>query len=132
LEFVNERKFIKPNDSPEMDIIKQDMPNSISKIEQQTIPRVNGPDGIVLSKSNSVIFGNNSNQNYHTFRHVVDAGLDPQNVESAIRSNIAGNTSTLPSGVPVNVTMTIQNKVITYTAFKLPSGTINIGRIVIH
>ena len=35
-----------PNDLPEMDIIKQDMPNSISKMEQQTLYKVQGRDGI--------------------------------------------------------------------------------------
>ncbi len=84
--------------------------------------------GITFS---SVIFGNNPNQEYHTFRHVDDAGLDKNQVEDAIRQDLAGKESSLPQGLTKGQVQ-VGGKTLDYHAYKLPDGTINVGRITVQ
>ena len=100
-----------PNDLPEMDIIKQDMPNSISKMEQQTLYKVQGRDGIsyttqtpVGSQSNYMnAIGNNQSatiDGVHYSGHALDQMqgrgiLSPSIVKDALMNNvniISGNS----------------------------------------
>jgi hypothetical protein len=76
----------------------------------------------------SVRFGSNSNQTSHAFRHVVEAGMDSQAVENAIRGDLGkiGDISGQYSG-----TVAVQGRSLIYSAFGLPDGTVNVGRIVI-
>jgi len=78
-----------------------------------------------------VKFGNNPNQEHHTFRHVEEAGIDKQAAEQAIRNDLAGNESTLPQGLTTRQ-VTVSGRTLQYNAFKLPGGTINVGRITVH
>lgn len=78
-----------------------------------------------------VRFGNNPNQEYHTFRHVEEAGIDKQAAEEAIRNDLAGNENTLPQGLTTRQ-VNVSGRTLQYNAFKLADGTINVGRITVH
>nr|WP_242618417.1 RHS repeat-associated core domain-containing protein [Edaphobacter modestus] len=82
-------------------------------------------------RSNKVRFGNNANQDYHTFRHVEDAGINRQSAESAIRNDLAGKENSLPQGLTTGE-VSVGGKILRYNAFKLQDGTINVGRITVH
>lgn len=78
-----------------------------------------------------VRFGNNRNQEYHTFRHVEEAGIDKGAAERAIRNDLAGSESALPRGL-ITRQVTVGGRTLRYNAFKLQDGTINVGRITVH
>ncbi|PRD40391.1 hypothetical protein C5748_27270, partial [Phyllobacterium phragmitis] len=91
----------------------------IEKIEKAAT-KAGVPDG--------VSFGRNANQDYHVWRHVEDElGMSRQRVQDAVVADLlpAGNLS---SGLNVRF-VTIDGVRLQYNAFKLPDGTINIGRI---
>jgi RHS repeat-associated protein len=79
----------------------------------------------------AVKFGSNPNQDYHTFRHVEDAGVDKQAAEKAIREDLAGKEDSLPHGLTKG-RVNVGGKTLEYNAYKLPDGTINVGRITVH
>ena len=79
----------------------------------------------------AVQFGNNPNQDYHTFRHVEDAGIDKQAAEKAIREDLAGKEDSLPQGLTKG-RVNVGGKTLEYNAYKLSDGTINVGRITVH
>jgi hypothetical protein len=89
-----------------------------------------GASGAMLSMAaiGVIRFGNNPNQDYHTFRHIVDAGMDRAAVQAAIEADLAANTSAITAGLNAR-SITVAGQQITYHAFKLPSGVINVGRI---
>ncbi len=79
----------------------------------------------------AIIFGNNPNQDYHTFRHVEDAGINKNAAEQAIRQDLAGKESSLPQGLTKG-SVNVGGKTLDYNAYKLPDGTINVGRITVR
>ncbi|GAB6120959.1 RHS repeat domain-containing protein [Dysgonomonas termitidis] len=84
---------------------------------------------IDASRSGFVQFGKDSNQKYHTFRHVDDLGLNKDAVEVAVRSDLLSASSRIVAGQPYNGVITVCGVRLQYTAYKLSDGTINIGRI---
>lgn len=78
-----------------------------------------------------VRFGNNANQEYHTFRHVEEAGINKQAAEDAIRSDLAGKEDSLPQGL-TNGQVQVGGRVLDYVAYKLSDGTMNVGRITVQ
>jgi RHS repeat-associated protein len=78
-----------------------------------------------------VRFGNNPNQDYHTFRHVEEAGIDKSEAEDAIRGDLADKAESLPKG-QYNGRVNVGGKTLDYSAYKLPDGTINVGRITVQ
>jgi hypothetical protein len=76
------------------------------------------------------IFGNNANQNYHAFRHIVDEGMSPSTGQTAIKSNIAANAAALNVGSNTRSIM-VDGRQITYNAHVLPNGITNVGRITV-
>ncbi|MEO8392107.1 MAG: RHS repeat-associated core domain-containing protein [Chloroflexota bacterium] len=76
-------------------------------------------------------FGGNPNAVSHAFRHVKKAGLDVEAVESSVRMDLNVNASKIVSGFPLNRMITVNGTNITYTAFRLPNGVINVGRITV-
>lgn len=81
--------------------------------------------------ASTVVFGNNPNQDYHTFRHVEEAGIDKNAAEQAIRQDLAGKESSLPQGLTKGQ-VSVGGKTLEYNAYKLPDGTINVGRITVQ
>ena len=78
---------------------------------------------------NNTQFGNNPNQEYHTFRHTNELGLNQLDVQNAIEIDIQLRSNNIEFGKPFNQVVTVNGQRIQYTAYKLPDGTINIGRI---
>jgi RHS repeat-associated protein len=78
------------------------------------------PDGVQ--------FGKGANQDFHTWRHVVDElGMDKQRVQNAILDDLP-SASSLPDGLNIRFVM-VDNVRLQYNAYKLPNGIVNIGRI---
>jgi RHS repeat-associated protein len=76
----------------------------------------------------SIRFGAATNQVYHTFRHVQSAGLSVPAVRQAIIADLSkvALSEGLYSGI-----VTVGGRTLTYNAFKLPTGIINVGRITV-
>lgn len=83
----------------------------------------------INTPNNNITFGRNPNQEYHTFRHTDELGLSRNDVESAVRFDLQQNANMITPGSPFNQTVNINGQNIQYTAYKLPDGTINVGRI---
>lgn len=56
-------------------------------------------------------------------------GLKRDAVKKAVENNLQWFIPTLQGGKPLNVIITVGGKRLQYTAYKLPNGTINVGRI---
>ncbi len=84
-----------------------------------------------LGLASVVRFGNDPNQDYHAFRHIEEEGLSKADVENAIRNDLAGREDSLPQGL-TNGQVTVNGKTLDYSAYKLPDGTINVGRITVR
>jgi len=81
------------------------------------------------ANSGLVQFGKDANQNYHAFRHVEELGLNKTAVENAVKTDLQNISSTMVSGKPYDQIISVSGIKLQYTAYKLPDGTINIGRI---
>jgi hypothetical protein len=77
----------------------------------------------------NVQYGNNDNQEYHTFRHTDEMGLNRIDVKAAVNTDIKAKIDFINQGTPCNQVVIVNGQKIQYTAYKLPDGTINIGRI---
>jgi hypothetical protein len=73
-------------------------------------------------------FGKVENQISHTFRHVERAGFNRQLVQDAIREDILRTADSLIDG-QYSGSVILNGAKIDYSAFKLPNGIINVGRI---
>jgi len=79
-------------------------------------------------RSPAIQFGANDNQSFHTFRHVVNGGYDATAVQNAVAGNLTNIGASLPQGQYTG-TVVVNGTTFKYSAFKLPDGTINVGRI---
>ena len=77
----------------------------------------------------SIRFGQTANQVYHAFRHVQEAGVEIQAAKDAITNDILSK-GTLPPGLTTG-TVNVAGKLLTYNAYKLADGTINVGRVTV-
>lgn len=77
----------------------------------------------------TIVFGQNGNQAYHTFRHIDKINLSQDVVRRIIINDLKTKHSQTIPGKPFNQTVKIGNYNLQYTAYKLPNGKINIGRI---
>lgn len=84
--------------------------------------------GVGASKAD-IQFGANENQTTHTFRHVLDQGFDASAVQSAVSSSVGKVAESLPKGGQYTGSVVVKGTTFEYSAFKLPNGTINVGRI---
>jgi RHS repeat-associated protein len=92
------------------------------------VPRAVEALGMARNAAPKMQFGANANQVSHTFRHILEAGLDQGKVQAAIQADITANASAINSGLNIR-TLLVDGKQITYNAFMLKDGLINIGRI---
>jgi hypothetical protein len=74
-------------------------------------------------------FGKTENQIYHAFRHTDALGINRSLVQSTIETHFKTISSQVIAGKHFNQIIEISGQRIQYTAFKLPNGTFNIGRI---
>ena len=79
--------------------------------------------------TSAIEFGKTANQISHAARHLLDEGLNPQEVQAAIKADIV-NTGGVNPGSNTR-TIEVAGKVIEYNAHRLASGVINVGRIVV-
>lgn len=77
----------------------------------------------------TVTFGRDPNQVSHAFRHVDKMGLVRAEVQAAIERHLPTVVENIPKGRPLNQIIEVAGKRIQYSAFRLPDGSINIGRI---
>ncbi len=78
--------------------------------------------------TNGISFGRNTNQDYHVWRHIEDElGMNRKSVRDAIIADLPPTTK-LSDGLNVGF-VTVDGVSLQYNAFKLPDGTVNIGRI---
>jgi RHS repeat-associated protein len=77
----------------------------------------------------TIRFGRDANQIYHSFRHVDEMGLARAEVQSAIERHLLTVIDQIASGRPLNQVIEVAGQRVQYTAFRLPDGTINVGRI---
>jgi RHS repeat-associated protein len=77
----------------------------------------------------AIQFGKNANQVQHAFRHTDALGLNRAVVQSGVQSHLKTVASQIAPGKPFNQIIEVGGQRIQYTAFKLPDGTINVGRI---
>ncbi|WP_298332920.1 RHS repeat-associated core domain-containing protein [Asticcacaulis sp.] len=85
-------------------------------------------DVVQAAESVTVRFGAVENQISHTFRHVEKAGFDRQTVQEAINQQLSKTGEALPGG-QYSSSVLVDGTKLDYSAFKLPDGTINVGRI---
>ncbi|HEU4881033.1 MAG TPA: RHS repeat-associated core domain-containing protein, partial [Longimicrobium sp.] len=77
----------------------------------------------------TIQFGRVANQVSHTFRHVVDMGLDPEEVRAAVLQHLPTVANQLQPGVTLNQIVTVAGTRLQYSAHLLANGVINVGRI---
>ena len=85
-------------------------------------------EAALAAESVAVRFGAVENQISHTFRHVEKAGFDRQLVQEAITQQLSKAGASLPDG-QYSGSVFVNKTKLDYSAFKLPDGTINVGRI---
>ena len=77
----------------------------------------------------AIRFGNNANQVFHAFRYTDALGLDRALVQSEVMNHIKSGASQIVPGKPYNQIIQVGDQLIQYTAYRLPGGIINVGRI---
>jgi len=75
-------------------------------------------------------FGTNANQFYHVTRHLEEAGVDSRPVLDAIRKDLEEKGSDILPGLNKG-TVSVDGRLFDYNAYRLPDGTINVGRITV-
>jgi len=65
----------------------------------------------------------------HTFRHVEAGGLNRETVQRAVLADLRTPASLIQPGKPFNQRVLVGGKEVTYAAFLLDDGAINVGRI---
>ena len=78
--------------------------------------------------STTIQFGRVQNQINHTFRHTDAAGLARADVRSAIVKDLTQNGSSIRDGLNIR-SLRVNGVDLTVNAYRLPDGTINVGRI---
>jgi hypothetical protein len=81
------------------------------------------------AQAEAVQFGKTATQVYHVFRHLQEAGVNVEAAKDAILNDIATKGALSP-GLTTG-TVNVGGRSLTYNAFKLADGTINVGRITV-
>jgi hypothetical protein len=74
-------------------------------------------------------FGKDANQVHHTFRHI-EGIVDKTKAIAAIADDLNAAAGSLTAGLNIRKVI-VDGVELTYNAFKLPDGVINVGRITI-
>ncbi|MDN3575700.1 hypothetical protein QWZ03_02810 [Chitinimonas viridis] len=86
------------------------------------------PDDDDGKSKETVRFGKDANQEYHTFLHIEKAGLDRSAVQDAIKGDLSKVGNSLKEGL-YNGRVNVNGTQVDYAAYKFSDGTINVGRI---
>jgi RHS repeat-associated protein len=95
-----------------------------------TMSKVTGRGWTGRAPKGRIQFGKTENQASHAFRHIEKAGLDRAKVSRAIGKDIGRVARGLQHGLTKR-SVTVNGIKLHYHAYKLPDGTINVGRITI-
>lgn len=89
-----------------------------------------------MSERVAVTFGANDNQVFHAFRHIDAVGLPRSAIRDAVMADLKFASRQIQPGQlyrgTVQVyrgTVQVGGREVTYNAFRLPDGSINIGRL---
>jgi hypothetical protein len=80
-----------------------------------------------------IVFGQNRNQTHHTFRYTDALGLDRGNVMDAIREDLQPNLplqTPPPNNAPFIGKVTVTDIELSYNAYPVSEGVVNVGRII--
>lgn len=77
----------------------------------------------------AIQFGSTENQIYHAFRHMDDLGIARPVVKAAIKAHLPSVVNEIKAGEPLNKVIEVAGHRIQYSVYRLPDGTLNIGRI---
>lgn len=88
-----------------------------------------GVGGLQAVGQPRVNFGRNSNQVYHTFRHIDDLGISRASVQNAVHADLRQIAPSIRVGQTVNRVVSVDGESLQYTVYRLSSGELNIGRI---
>jgi hypothetical protein len=80
-------------------------------------------------KGKIVHFGENINQHWHAFRHVIENKINPAQVRKLIEQDLSNNLHRITSNKVLQQTIKFDGKSITYRAYEHLSGKIKIGSI---
>jgi RHS repeat-associated protein len=111
-----------------------DPDNSQNQAIGQTADLVNGMlasgaiSGAMAVVPLPIRFGNNPNQTYHAFRHILKKGLSQSLVAGAIETDLRANAAALVTGLNIR-SLVVAGENITYHAYKFANGVVNVGRI---
>lgn len=89
-----------------------------------------GVEEAASSTAPNVVFGTDAESAAHTMRHVASEGLNPEEVQGAIKSDIGNGANIRPDSNTRYIE--VDGKTLRYNARKLPNGTINVGKIVVE
>jgi hypothetical protein len=81
------------------------------------------------SEASSIEFGKTADQTAHALRHVIEEGLNPDEVQEAIKGDIGNGNIQAGSNTR---TIEVGGKTLRYNAYRLPNGAINVGKIVVE
>lgn len=85
-----------------------------------------------MKNAAGVVFGRNPNQTDHTFRYTDALGLDRDNVTDAIRRNLQPHLPLPvppPNDAPFIGRVTVDGIGLSYHAYPINEGLVNVGRI---
>jgi hypothetical protein len=99
----------------------------------QTEPALGSPHAArgagTAAEKLTVTFGRDANQIQHAFRHIDKLGLSRTAVQEAVQKHLPSVVDKIPAGRPLNQVIEVGGQRIQYSAFRLPDGSINVGRI---
>ena len=84
---------------------------------------------MLSTPKSQILFGQNANQNYHTFRHIDEMGMDRASVQKAIELDARMNLKNIIEHEPYNRIIDVDGQQLQYTIFKINKHTYNVGRI---
>lgn len=76
-----------------------------------------------------IIFGQNANQQFHSFRHIDKMGLDRASVRKAVELDARMNLKKIIELKPYNGIVNVDGQKLQYTIYKINKNTYNVGRI---
>jgi hypothetical protein len=85
-----------------------------------------------MRRSQEIVFGQNTNQTYHTFRYTDALGLDRDGVIEAIRADLDANSPLPvppPNNAPFRGIVTVKGIALRYHAYPVSETLVNVGSI---
>ncbi|NII52783.1 RHS repeat-associated core domain-containing protein [Luteibacter sp. SG786] len=82
-----------------------------------------------LAERVAITFGRNENAASHAFRHIEGVGLSRSAVRDVVLADLKSASRNVVPGKPYNGIVEVEGMELTYTAYRLPDGSINVGRI---